>query len=71
MAFKSREPGFFYEYKKNRPRLIQKQEPEKKKTWLETFLEERNRLEQEKQKAKEKARQRMLDDEEARMQLHR
>ena len=67
MAFKSREPGFFYEYKKNRPRLIQKQEPEKKKTWFETFMEERTRLEQEKQKAKEKAKRKLEDEEEARI----
>ena len=43
MQFKSRESGFFYEYKKNRPRMLLDKEPEKKKTWFEEFMEERER----------------------------
>ena len=55
MAFKSRTAGFFYEYKKNRPRMLLDKEPKPKKTWFETFMENREKEELEKKKAKEKA----------------
>ena len=55
MAFKSRTAGFFYEYKKNRPRMLLHKEPKPKKTWFETFMENREKEEEEKRKAKEKA----------------
>ena len=43
MKFKSRDSGFFYEYKKNRPRMLLDKEPEKKKSWFEGFMEEREK----------------------------
>ena len=54
MAFKSRKKGFFYEYKKNRPRMLLDKEPARKKTWFETFIEDRERQAEDQRKAKEK-----------------
>ena len=60
MMLKSRRSGFFYEYKKNRPRIVRSKEPEKKRDFDEILREELDRqaeekrlMEERRQKAKE------------------